>query len=53
MMDDAREAHLVRMARTLRCKGEIAGFRKQLADQGEKPTGPLQVALLERERAVE
>ncbi len=50
-MDDAREAHLLRMARTLRCKDEIAGFRKQLADQGEALTGSLQVALVERERA--
>lgn len=51
-MTDAREAHLIRMARTLRCKGEIAGFRAQLADQGETVTGRLQVALVERERAV-
>ncbi len=51
-MDESREAHLVRMARTLRCKAEIAGFRKQLADQGETITGRLQVALVERERAV-
>lgn len=50
-MDDRREAHLIRMARTLRCKGQIEGFRAQLADQGETITGRPAVALVERERA--
>jgi hypothetical protein len=49
-MNDARETHLIRMARTLRCKGEVAGFRAQLADQGETVTGALMAALVERER---
>ena len=51
-MDEARERHLVRMARSLRCKGEIEGFRNQLRDQGETITGRLMAALAERERAV-
>lgn len=51
-MDDTRERELIRAARTLRCKGEIEGFRQQLAAQGETPTGPLNAALLERERDV-
>lgn len=50
-MTEIREAHLIRMARTLRCRGEIAGFRAQLAQQGETITGRLQLALAERERA--
>lgn len=51
-MDDTRERELIRAASTLRCRGEIEGFRKQLAAQGEKPTGALNAALLERERSV-
>lgn len=46
-MTEEREAHLIRMVRTLRCEDEIEGFRKQLARQGEAPS-----ALVERERAV-
>ncbi len=49
-MDDARERHLIAMARTLRCRGEIEGFRAQLRAQGEAPTGDLMAALIERER---
>lgn len=49
-MTDARESHLIRTARTLRCKDEIAGFRQQIADQGETVTGALMAALVERER---
>ena len=51
-MTEAREAELIRAARTLRCRGEIEGFRAQLAAQGETLTGPLVAALLQRERAV-
>lgn len=50
-MTDARETHLIRMARTLRCRGEIEVFRQQIADQGETITGALMAALVERERA--
>ena len=50
-MTDARETHLIRMARTLRCRGEIEGFRQQIADQGETITGALMAALVDRERA--
>lgn len=48
-MDDRREAHLIRMARTLRCMREVEGFRAQLAAQGEQITGRLLAALIERE----
>lgn len=51
-MDEARERHLIGQVSTLRCKGQIEGFRSMLAEQGEKPTGPLQAALMDRERAV-
>ncbi|MFP5511191.1 MAG: hypothetical protein ACLGIP_18905 [Alphaproteobacteria bacterium] len=51
-MNDDRERHLIGMARTLRCRGEIDGFRDQLRDQGETITGRLMAALAERERAV-
>jgi hypothetical protein len=51
-MDEARERHLLSQVPTLRCKGQIEGFRKMLADQGETPTGPLQAALLSREKAL-
>ena len=50
-MTDARETHLIRMARTLRCRGEIEGFRQQIADQGETITGALMAALVDRDRA--
>ena len=45
-MDEARERHLVRMARSLRCKGEIEGFRNQLREQGEEPTTAIFAALI-------
>lgn len=51
-MTEDRERHLIGMARTLRCKGQIEGFRNQLRDQGEMPSGALVAALIERERAV-
>lgn len=50
-MDEARERHLLGMIRTLRCKGQIEGFRGQLKEQGEM-TGTIAVALIERERQV-
>jgi hypothetical protein len=46
-----RERHLLRMIRTLRCKGEAEGFRDQLKQQGEM-TGELVAALMERERQI-
>lgn len=49
-MTEDRERHLICMARTLRCRGEIDGFRNQLREQGEVPTGALVAALVERER---
>lgn len=51
-MNEPREAELIRAARTLRCMGEVQGFRDYLRDTGETPTGPVNAALLERERAV-
>ena len=51
-MDDARERHLLTQVSTLRCKGQIEGFRKMLADQGETITGRLMAALVDRERSV-
>jgi len=45
-MTEAREAELLRAVPTLRCAGEIEGFRAQLAEQGEKPTGALEAALV-------
>lgn len=50
-MTSEREAHLIRMARTLRCTGQIEGFRAQLREQSEALTGALMAALVERERA--
>lgn len=50
-MTDDRKRHLLRMIRTLRCKGEVEGFRDQLKQQGEM-TGELVTALIERERQV-
>jgi len=45
-ISEAREAELLRAVPRLRCAGEIAGFRAQLAEQGEKPTGALEAALV-------
>jgi len=45
-MTEARERELLRAVPTLRCAGEIEGFRAQLAEQGEKPTGALEAALV-------
>lgn len=51
-MTDEREAELLRAVRFLNDKGQVAGFRKYLADQGETPTGPLKAALDDQERSV-
>ena len=48
-MTEARERELIRAAGTLRCKGEIEGFRAQMAEQGEQPTGALAAALVKQE----
>lgn len=45
-MTEARETELIRIAATLRCNGQIAGFRKQLRDAGETITGALEAALI-------
>lgn len=50
-MTEDRERELLRHVPTLRCKGQIDGFRRQISDQGETVTGRLEVALIERERA--
>ena len=47
-ISEAREAELLRAVPTLHCKGQIEGFRAQLADQGEKPTGALEAALVRK-----
>lgn len=51
-MNEEREAELLRAVRFLNDKGQVKGFRKYLADQGETPTGPLKAALDEQERKV-
>ncbi len=51
-MTDEREAELLRAVRFLNDKGEVKGFRKQLARQSETETGPLRLALDEQERRV-
>ena len=45
-MTETRERELLRAVPTLRCRGQIEGFRAQLAEQGEKPTGALESALV-------
>lgn len=51
-MTPDRERELIRAVAALRCKGEMEGFRNKLAEDGEVPTGPLNHALLERERGM-
>jgi len=51
-MTEARERELLRAVPTLRCKGQIEGFRSQMADQGEKPTGALEAALVRQAERV-
>lgn len=51
-MTEERERQLLAQITTLRCKDEITGFRAQMREQGEEPTGALMAALVERERAV-
>ena len=51
-ISEAREADLLRAVPTLRCRGQIEGFRAQLADQGEKPTGALEAALVRQAERV-
>jgi len=51
-MTDARERELIAAVAKLACRGEITGFRKQISDQGETITGPLQHALLAREKGL-
>ena len=51
-MSESREAELLRAVPRLRCAGEIAGFRAQLAEQGEKPTGALEAALVRQSERV-
>lgn len=51
-MTEARENELLRAVPTLRCAGQIEGFRAQLAEQGEKPTGALEAALLKQSERV-
>lgn len=45
-MTETREAELLRAVPTLRCAGQIEGFRAQLADQGETITGAVEAALV-------
>jgi hypothetical protein len=51
-MTEAREAELLRAVPTLRCAGEIQGFRAQLEEQGEKPTGAVEAALVRQAERV-
>ena len=51
-ISEAREADLLRAVPTLRCRGQIAGFRAQLAEQGEKPTGAVEAALVRQAERV-
>lgn len=45
-ISEAREAELLRAVPRLHCAGEIEGFRAQMAEQGEKPTGAVEAALV-------
>lgn len=45
-ISEAREAELLRAVPRLHCTGEIEGFRAQLAEHGEKPTGAVEAALV-------
>lgn len=51
-MTDEREAELLRAVRFLNDKGQVKGFRKQLARQNETETGRLTAALDDQERRV-
>lgn len=51
-MTEDREAELLRAVRFLNDKGEVKGFRKYLASQGETETGAIRAALDEQERKV-
>jgi len=51
-MTESRERELLRAVPTLRCKGQIEGFRAQLAEQGETPTAALYQALLKQSERV-
>lgn len=51
-LTEAREAELLRAVPRLHCAGEIQGFRAQLAEQGEKPTGALEAALVRQAERV-
>ena len=51
-MDETRERELMRAVPTLRCRGQIEGFRAQLADQGEKPTGAVEAAIVRQAERV-
>lgn len=51
-MDETRERELLRAVPTLRCRGQIEGFRAQLADQGEKPTGAVEAAIVRQAERV-
>lgn len=44
-MTEERERELLRHVPTLRCAGEMEGFRAQLAAQGETPSAGLLQAL--------
>jgi hypothetical protein len=51
-MTAERERHLIFTAiPSLKCKGQIEGFRAQLKEQGEM-TGTIAAALIERERQI-
>ena len=45
-MDENRERELLRAIPRLRCAGEVDGFRWWLGETGEKPTGPVEAALV-------
>lgn len=51
-MTEARESELLRAVPTLRCKGQIEGFRAQIAEQGETLTGAITAALAKQEERI-
>ncbi len=51
-MTAEREAELLRAIPTLRCTGQIDGFRAQLREQAETPTAALYQAMLKQSERV-